>query len=352
VAVPPSLYFALHTDSSRPAATAPSTSPRPAATNTPGARRSGTTAPATPVNRAPDGRIAPAALKNMTLRIPAWPTDNLPGLSGDVKFSNGHVTIPPDPAYPTGRQMAIGRIAYADVDRDGAQETVAVIGTYLQSGSEQLVAFDRDSAGRVVTLGAVTATTGEVRAIDQSSFSISPNGEVRVRVADYAGCCGDPTPTQWQWRTYRWVDGRFYRVGEPVSFPNNPSVTETGATTGDLALGPAIDGVRHGTLTVTVAYLYGTVPDHLSIRFYPADLQRDGTAWPPTYAVTNGYAVDVPTPAIGTTATYTFAFSQSANSTGKDLRLQVGGSNKQDTALLSESNPYNSFLNINIRTVG
>jgi len=356
LAVPPTLYLTLRTESGHSTAAVPSTSPQAtmtssptataAPTGTPAAPPGATTAPATP---APDGRITLATLKNATLDIPAWPNDDVPGLAGPVKFTDGKVYIPADTAYPAGRFMVIERIVYGDVDRDGAQETVASIGAYIQGGSQQLIAFDRDRSGRIITLGAVAATTGPVRSIDASSYSVAANGVVTARVADYQGCCGDRTPTLWQWRSYGWNGQRFHQAGGPTAFPDNPNVTETSLASSGLVLGPVVDGARHGVLTVTVAYLYGTVPDHLSIRFYTA-LQRDGSAWPPVYAVTNGFAVDVPTPALGATKTYTFAFSGPVNSAGQDFRLNVGGSDKSDGALLSEANPYNSYLQTTIRT--
>jgi hypothetical protein len=53
----------------------------------------------------------------------------------------------------------------------------------------------------------------------------------------------------WQWRSYGWSGQGFGQVGGPSAFPVNPSVTETVLAAGELVLGPAIDGVRHGTLT-------------------------------------------------------------------------------------------------------
>ncbi len=360
LAVPPTLYLALHNESGHSAAAMPSVSLQPtvtgkptvtataAPTATPPTTPGTSTVPAVP---APDGRIALATLKNATLDIPVWPKDNVPGLSGPVKFTDGKVYIPADAAYPAGRGMVIERIVYGDVDRDGAQETVAAIGAYIQGGSQQLIAFDRDRSGRIITLGTAAATTGPVRGIDESSFHVVANGVVSARVADYGGCCGDQTPVLWQWRSYGWNGQGFRQVGGPTAFPDNPRVTETSMVSGGLVLGPAVNGVRHGTLTVTVAYLYGTTPGHLSIRFY-TDLQRDGSAWPAVHPVANGFAVDVPTPRLGTTQTYTFAFSGPENSAGQNFLLFVNGGNKQDTALLSEANPYNSYLETTIRTSG
>jgi hypothetical protein len=278
LAIPMVLFFVLRGDSGRQLVN-PSPTGGPSAT-TPASPVPTATATGEPV---PDGRIPLAELKNATLDIPAWPADNLTGVHGRLTFVNGDVLSPPDATFPFERHIIIFNVMYGDVDRDGAQETVAVIGCVVQGGSEQLVAFDRDRDGNLVTLGTVVATTGDVRTIDSTTVRVRNDSTIAVKVGDYQRCCGDETPMLWQTREYRWNGDRFRQVSGPTSFPVNPSVTETGATVGELVFGPATDGTRHGTLTVTVTYLRGARPDHLWLEFnVPADVQRDGSAWPPT----------------------------------------------------------------------
>ena len=363
LAVPPTLYYTLHNSSSRPESAAASTSPAPTVTSAPSIGPSAapgtTTAPATPAAPAPDGRIPAAVLNNATLNIPPWPADTgldgKPGLSGPVKFTNGGVTIPADSTHLSVLHISIDRIAYGDVDRDGAQETVAALFAGSQGGSQQLVVFDRDRSGRIITLGSVLATTGPVRQIERTTFYIQPNGAVNARVGDYAGCCGDETPVLWQWRSYAWNGQRFHQVGGPSAFPVNPNITETAITAGDLVFGPAIDAVRHGTLSVSVSYLSGAVPTHLSILFYlgsPDSPQPDGPAWPPTHtAAGGGTAVDVPTPAPGVIKTYTFAFSRPAGSTATEFGVYLYGFTAQG-AQLSETNWSNNGAPAKMRNVG
>lgn len=345
LAVPLVLYFLLRSGST------------PEATNPPAAAEPTASAPAPPAPAptkrapAPDGRIPLEQLKNATLDIPAWPADNLTGLSGRLTFRDGEVTSPPDAAFPFERHIVIFTATYGDVDRDGAQETLAEIGCVTQNGSVQLVAFDRDTAGHIVTMGTVMATTGQVRVIDGRSVRVLADGSIPVKVGDFQRCCGDTTPQLWQTRTYAWNGHEFRQVRGPTSFPVNPAVTETGVTTSPLGFGPAVDGVRRGTLTVTVSYLRGAQPDHLRLHFTtPADVRRDGSAWPPTGTDGIGtFYVELPTPALGGSATYAFAFSRPATGTGGEFSLHLTGMTKQNIGL-SESNLYNNGPAVTIRS--
>lgn len=347
LAVPLVFYFALRGDSQKP-----ETAPPPTVGPTATVPATPTPAPtATPRAPAPDGRISLAELKNATLDIPAWPADNLRGRSGPLTFVNGQVVSPPDAAFPYARYIVILATAYGDVDRDGAQETLAQIGCVIQGGSEQIVAFDRDAAGHIVTMGAVVATTGDLRTIDMSSVYVPSTGTIPVRVGDFQRCCGDQTPQLWQVRTYGWNGQEFRQVGGPTSFPVNPSVTETGVKSGELVFGPAVGGMRHGTLTVTVTYLRGARPDQLRLEFTtPVGIERDGASWPPIGTDNYGtFYVDLPTPALGGAAIYTFAFSRPVSTTGGEFHVAVAGLTKQDVRL-SESNPYNNGGAVTVRT--
>jgi hypothetical protein len=302
---------------------------------------------------APDGRIPLATLKNSTIDVPPWPADNLGGLSGPLTFVDGQVLSPPDATFPFERYIVILDATYADLDGDGAQETLADIGCVVQGGSAQIVALDRDTAGRIVTLGTVVATTGDVRTIDNTSVRVDQNGTVFARVADYQRGCGDETPMLWQTRGYAWTGSKFHQAAGPASFPVNPSVTETGVTAGELVFGPAVSGTRHSTLTVTVAYLRGAKPDHLRLVFStPPGVQQDGSAWPPTGTDNTGtFFVELPTPAQGASAVYTFAFSRPEPNTDGDFHVALRGITRTG-GTLSESNPYNNGPAVTVRTTG
>lgn len=357
VAISLSLYFALRGDSAKPTATGPSTSPSattsapavilPSAVPSASASGNASHAPSATAKAAPDGRIPVDVLKNATLLIPRWPHDIL--ASGSLKFTNGTYS---DPSGDGAKSITILRIIYGDVDRDGATETVAAITGGLASGGEQLLAFDRNYAGQIITRAVVLSTIGPIRQFDTTNFSIASPGVVSVQVADYVGCCGDQTKPQWQWRSYGWNGNGFGQVAGPTAFPVNPQVTETALSTGDLALVRAADGTRHGTLTVTVRYRYGALPDHLMIVFnLTPDLQREGP-WPPGGVYYGSPAVNEPCPATGASATYTFAFSEkSVSGSTPQLGVQLLGVDKKGKSL-SDADPFDNYASVNLRMVG
>ncbi|GIF23387.1 hypothetical protein BJ973_000256 [Actinoplanes tereljensis] len=139
------------------------------------------------MTRAPDGRISLETLKNSALIIPAWPADNVQGPSGRLHFRDGAVQISAPVSSesgkpPTGTKIVLLGAVYGDLDRDGAKETVAEFFCTVEGGSKQVVAFDRDSAGRIVTIGQVVATTGEIRDIQDNSARVGGDGTVTVTV--------------------------------------------------------------------------------------------------------------------------------------------------------------------------
>jgi hypothetical protein len=225
------------------------------------------------------------------------------------------------------------------------------IHAYVQGGSTQVVALDRDRKGNIVTMGTVVATTGEVREIDSPGTRVTGGGAVEVRVADFQRCCGDETPQIWQKRGYAWNGARFRQTSGPASFPINPWVTDTSYDPGDLVLGPAVDGVRHGALTVTVRWVRGVRPAHVVIYMNPPPgMERDGSAWPPVRTgETWQIVVEVPTPAQGVDATHTFAFRWPATATDGDFVMDVGAINSAGK-VLSESNPWQTTGSVVIRT--
>ena len=343
--LPVGLYLLLRTGSepTRPAAppatTGQTISPTPSATSS--------------RPRVPDGRISLQTLKNATLVIPRWPSDNVRGPSGALRFRDGRVAVPfrtaPVGEPPVGSEIDILSVRYGDVDRDGADETIAEIGCLVEGGSKQLVAFDRDRSGHIVTLGRVVATTGAIRDLDPDSAGVASNGTVTVRVSDYQRCCGDETPQRWQTRGYRWHDGRFEQVSGPTVMIANPYVSETRIGAGALVLGPVVDGYRSGTVTITITHGWGTRPDHVRLRFFPpADLERTGTAWPPVTSDQVAFTVTLDPPRSGLSVTRTFAFRAPATSSGGELAVEVEGLNRGGQPM-SEAVPWNNTAVASIR---
>ncbi|WP_436530800.1 hypothetical protein [Actinoplanes sp. HUAS TT8] len=300
---------------------------------------------------APDGRIPMAELREALLDVPAWPDDNVRGPSGPLQFHDGVVPIEPktvpEGQPPYGDQVLILSVTYGDIDHDGADETIVELACMIEGGSKQLVAYDRDGAGHIVSLGRITATTGPIRDLRDGSARVGAAGVVSVLVGDYQRCCDDRTPQIWQTRGYARRDGRFQQVDGPARMPVNPHVTDLRITTGDLALGPAAGGFRTGTLDVTVTHRSGAHPSRVTLTFYPPEgLVRTGDAWPRVTGRPDSFTVTVAAPRPGGSARYSFAFRRPAALTGGELPVSVAASPQ-----MSGSVPWNSDTTAMIRTV-
>jgi hypothetical protein len=303
----------------------------------------------------PNGRIALHTLQNTTLDIPRWPTDHVLGPHGRLRFRDGEVPLPFQEAGtgrpPYGERLVILAVTYGDVDRDGADETIAEIGCLIEGGSKQLVAFDRDHHGRIITMGPVVATTGEIRDIRTDSARVSDAGTVTASLADYQVCCDDQTPQRWQTRGYRWHDARFQQVSGPTRMTANPAVTETRISASELVLGPVLDGYRYGTLTVTVTHAWGTRPGAAKLIFYsPAGLERAGTAWPPVIQNAGSFTVTVDPPPTRGAIAYRYAFRAADAVVGGHLDIELRATSANGISL-SEALPWNDTAASAIRAV-
>jgi hypothetical protein len=300
---------------------------------------------------APSGHIPMATLREATLDVPPWPADNVQGPSGLLRFHHGSVPVEPrttpDGEPPYGESIVILSVTYGDVDHDGAQETIVELGCMIEGGSKQLVAYDRDSAGHIVSLGRVAATTGPIRDIRAASARVSGSGVVTALVGDYQRCCDDRTPQIWQTRGYALRHGRFEQVGGPVRMPVNPHVTELRVTAGDLTLGPATAGYRTGAVDVTVTHRRGAHPRRVTLWFYPpAGLERSGAGWPPVTGRTDSFGVTVAAPAAGGSVTHRFTFRRAATIPGGELSVEI-----TTVPRMSQAVPWDSTATVPIRTV-
>ncbi|RLP85077.1 hypothetical protein [Micromonospora sp. CV4] len=246
----------------------PSSSPSP--TGAPSATSASPTRPT-----APDGRLSRAQLLAARVDLPAW-------RSGPPDCPVSKVRLAGDPSTAKEGTNAIEAVEYADVDGDGATETVAMLlCSFGSGGPQQVVAFDRDEAGRIVTIGRVVATSRDkpqwLTALDGRS-----DGTVRVEVADLHP--GGGWPGEWsqrQWRGYRWTGERFAQVEGPTSFGPNPYSTDLAATAKDLILADdPTDGSRVGAVEVRIRNLGDRRADRVSLTLdLPASLAPDGPAW-------------------------------------------------------------------------
>jgi hypothetical protein len=312
-----------------------------------------------------DGRVSPIDLRGATLDVPAWPADNLTCRAGRLTFVGGKFS--PSADDPDRRTVTIpatahgdGMPAYGDVDRDGLPETVVLIMCGDRPGSGQLVALDRDATGQIVTMGTVVAMTNDIRDIDSTMVRIRDDATIEVGVGDYQKPFGSSASVIWQTRGYGWDAGAFRQVSGPTEFPDNPNVTETSMTAEDLVFGPVVDGMRHGTLKVTVTYLRGATPDHLSLTLSGvAALVREGSNWPPVRGVLSyQFTIDLPSPAVGGSVTYAFAFGRPAGATEDRLSLSVRARTAEDqgdvnvwsdAGLLPEANGFNNTATVAMR---
>ncbi|MBE1486611.1 hypothetical protein [Plantactinospora soyae] len=223
-----------------PPSLAPTSSVSPTVSSTP---------TGTPV--AKDGRLTREELLGTAFDLPDWPQSASSVCGGSaVRLRSG----------PVNEEVpALLDLAHGDVDSDGTVETLARLECRSSiDWPRQIVAFDRDTTGRIVVLGQVTRTGPG--AADLREFRVE-GGAVRVRVADQ--CCG-ANPAQTQWRSYSWSDGRFRQTAGPTNFPSTTKGTPTTAppartvgrltlTATDLVYGAANeDGVRRAASTVTI----------------------------------------------------------------------------------------------------
>ncbi|MFI5925892.1 hypothetical protein ACIA3K_07875 [Micromonospora sp. NPDC051543] len=169
---------------------------------------------------APDGRISRAQLLAARVDLPTWPqTAPSTCITTNVRLA----TTSNKSFVPLLTDLSVD---HADLDGDGAQETVAVVACrYGEALAKQVVAFDRDDDGRIVTLGRVVRTTDGVE--DILGVTLTAAGLVDVRVADLQPCCD--TPEYWkqeQTRTYRFKGGRFVQTDGPTKFGKDPRLTD------------------------------------------------------------------------------------------------------------------------------
>ncbi|MEV7330996.1 hypothetical protein [Micromonospora sp. NPDC093244] len=225
-----------------------------------------------PASTAPNGRFSRAQLLGATVTLPAWRAG--PGCPTSA------VRISGDDREGVNWLIAID---HGDVDGDGAVETVALVQCVLGTrGPMQVVAFDRDEEGKVVTLGRVVATT-----IDKPQWlfglDVVDDGTVRVQVGDIAP--GGGWPGEWsqrQWRGYRWKGSTFAQVSGPTSFGPNPHSADLAVTATALVLGTADDGSRTGTTTVRIRNKGAAAVPRVELRLnVPSDVRPDVDGWAP-----------------------------------------------------------------------
>jgi hypothetical protein len=249
-----------------PAPPVPGTSADPTPSLPPTGAPSGSASPST-ATTAPDGRISSADLLSTSLKLPAW--------WGDAPCeSEGRLAG----AEPNEEGNWLASVDYADVDRDGAEETVVMVGCKFGARviTIQVAVLDRDRTGKIVTLGQVLTARplGWIFQVDAQ-----PDGSIRIEVGDR-----QPTNTETvvpQWRTYTWTGAKFEQTAGPTSFPPLPTQPDLRVTATDIVYGAvAGDGSRHGTITVTISNAGpATAQQVLLVLELGETVRHEGNGW-------------------------------------------------------------------------
>ncbi|MEU4472159.1 hypothetical protein [Micromonospora sp. NPDC023888] len=266
---------ALNDDDQTPPVPAESVTPTPSPPWAPPTPSPSTGSPSPSVtSTAPDGRISRAQLLAARVDLPNWQ----PGeMEGGCATAEVRLRVDTDDTYVA--ELAEAPFGYGDLDGDGAVETVAVVSCrYGEASAKQVVAFDRDRDGRIVTLGRVVRTGDgfdDIRATE-----VNRNGSVEVRVADIQPCCGTPGYLRReQVRTYRWNGERFGQTDGPTAFGKDPRLTDLRMSmTHELVDVPGADTRRKLTTVFTVTNA-GPV-DAPQVAFHGIEVgERAGGDW-------------------------------------------------------------------------
>jgi hypothetical protein len=253
VAVPVATYAAVNGNTALPEPPGISTGPsEPSSTPSESAPPTESSIGGSPTRQAPDGRISKEILTHSTLDLPAWAPGAMGGKcpTGKVTLKGNYTQVKDD-----GLRVGINRVINVDVDHDGAEETVAEVDCLYQTGDSQVVAFDRDSSGKIITIGQVIGVSPDTPIKEVMGLRAEPDGRVGVLVGDLTqGSDPDIRLVEQQWRSYGLQEERFRQTDGQTGFHPTMKAVELSLTTSELVLGPASGGVRRGTLTVTVTH--------------------------------------------------------------------------------------------------
>ncbi|GHJ44038.1 hypothetical protein Cs7R123_13800 [Catellatospora sp. TT07R-123] len=212
-----------------------------------------------PLNPTPSAAPSPTALPTPAAAAPtdlgpfASATLTLPEWTGPraAECASGRITLDRDGVADSAALpvWVVEQVA-SDVDGDGTKESVATFmcGEGPESPGTQVVAFRRDGAGRLATVGRVVAT-GPTLLMIHHIEAADPGIAVELS-KDYTDTGQSNVP--FQRRTYRLVDGAFRQVAGPTSWPAHPEHAALALDTTHVALRPAAGGRYAGQLSVVV----------------------------------------------------------------------------------------------------
>ncbi|MGW3604665.1 hypothetical protein [Micromonospora sp. NPDC005161] len=254
---------------STPAAS-PSLTPTPTPTSTPSAALT-TSAP-------PDRSISLAQLTAAPVGVPKWQWNGSP----EVTCASGRVTLRPT-AEVSGARVGVVDMVRTNLDDDPEAETAALL--RCGYGAEQVVAFDRDDHGTIITLGRVAATDQSTPAIVK--VTARSRGGVTVTVADTRA----PDDQRRQDRSFAWNGSWFAHVGGPTAFPPRVRPADLGLTVATPVATPVSGPCEGKLMKVSVTFTVTNHSTYTSGRFY---LEWRGGAFLPNGSYDSPYWLDTP----------------------------------------------------------
>ncbi|GIG02455.1 hypothetical protein [Catellatospora citrea] len=204
-------------------------------------------ASASPPPTGPDGRFTVQQLTTMKIPVASW--------DGNLDYcTSGSVRLPRiEDVGRTDQVRAVGLVSvvHTNLDADSATETAVLIA--CQPGEVrhgQLLAVDRDEAGKLVLLGVLAK--GMI-----SSVTAAPNGGVVVDISDQLVCCDTPRGYELhQIRTYGWDGSALRQLAGPTTFTPHTERIDLVASLKNVSWGPVVtldNGAKVRVATVRLA---------------------------------------------------------------------------------------------------
>ncbi|MEV0267400.1 hypothetical protein AB0H43_01310 [Hamadaea sp. NPDC050747] len=242
IALPVAGYAAFGRESQAPPTPGTSISPTPSETVT--------ESPSPSASPAPDGRITIAQLTAGKVDVPRWGDS---GKSPDGKCNDGRTTLR-KPGTTTSLVTYVVEVAFANLDDDLALETAAILMCRTgETGPSMIVAYDRDAAGQIVSLGTVVRASAKMQGI----WHVKPaDGGVGVSadVSDIVACCDTSVDNEFhQWRTYAWNGTAFVQTAGRTDFSNKPLYTDLKLTLDKVTSAKNANGDRDFSIEMTIS---------------------------------------------------------------------------------------------------
>lgn len=233
--------------------------PSPSPSTTPSSVPSSAPASDAPLG-APPAADTPTNLTNATIVVDRWdPAYRSYCATGRLKFRNGVYHNAADATVRITQTVAV------DVDHDGGTETAALLHCEVgEAGGYQVVVVKAGADGSLTTLGQVMHS--DAKTADIAGMRAGQNGQLRLTVGDIKPCCDVPKSLEVeQVRTFAWNGSAFIQVAGRKTFIANTSIADLTVSAPALNFGPKVDGVRAGTLTLSVHNKGPRAATHVSL---------------------------------------------------------------------------------------